>query len=153
MRRNDKEITGRAAIEKILAGAMVCRVALIDSDRPYIIPMHFVYADNVIFLHSASRGRKIDIARENPVAAFEVDEDVRLVESRSPCGWGTRYRSVTGTGSASFVDDVLSKREILGKFMEKYSGRGGWEFTDDSLAETCVMAIAIDTMTGKVSGY
>ena len=39
MRRNDKEIKDPALIEQILSTSEVCRIGLLDGDRPYIVPM------------------------------------------------------------------------------------------------------------------
>ena len=44
MRRKDKEIRDEAEIEAILKEAIVCRLALFDGRRPYIVAMCFGHA-------------------------------------------------------------------------------------------------------------
>ena len=61
MRRHEKAITDRAAIEAVIRRADVCRLGLSDAGHPYIVPVNFGYEDGVIFVHSAPEGRKIDI--------------------------------------------------------------------------------------------
>ena len=64
----------------------------------------------VITVHSAAHGRKLDLLRRNPHVCFEVDEDVAPVPHREACSVGMRFRSVIGTGRATFVEDVTEKR-------------------------------------------
>ena len=53
MRRSDKQIKDGKIIEKILEEAMVCRLALCDDGRPYIIPLNFGFKNNHLYFHSA----------------------------------------------------------------------------------------------------
>lgn len=41
MRRSEKEITDRPELLRIVAGAKVCRVAMSDGARPYLVPLSF----------------------------------------------------------------------------------------------------------------
>ena len=45
MRRKEKEITDKNQIEKILEESPVCRLAMVDGDKPYMVPMNFGYRD------------------------------------------------------------------------------------------------------------
>ena len=40
MRRKDREITDRKIIDKILTTSLICRVAIMDGDKPYIVPLN-----------------------------------------------------------------------------------------------------------------
>lgn len=51
MRRKDREITDRAAIEAILRRATVCRIGLVGKDGPYVVPMSFGYDAGRLYLH------------------------------------------------------------------------------------------------------
>jgi uncharacterized protein len=64
MRRSDKEITDSREIAAIMEKAAVCRIALVDDDFPYIVPVNFVVRNNYLYFHSAGTGRKIDILRK-----------------------------------------------------------------------------------------
>jgi hypothetical protein len=78
MRRKDREITDRAELLRILAKARVCRLALVDGDRPYVVPLTFALDGADLVLHSARTGRKLDILRRNPAVCFEVEEGVEI---------------------------------------------------------------------------
>ena len=150
MRRNDKEITSREEIEAIIARARVCRLAMIDGDEPYIVPMNFGYDDNRLYFHSARQGRKIDILRRNSRVCFEFDIDHRIVEAERPCKWGFRFQSVIGTGNVAFVDDPRAKSKALGIIMGQYSDQA-FEFDARAVDTTLVFEVVIDSMTGKRS--
>ena len=72
MRRSDKEINDPKTILRIIEEAEVCRIALSDGEKPYIVPMNFGYKDNSLYLHSASEGEKIDILKSNNNICFHV---------------------------------------------------------------------------------
>ena len=150
MRKKEKEITDRKEIEGILHGAEICRIALVDGDVPYIVPVNFGYKDGRIYFHSALEGRKIDIIRRNNRVCFEVDVDYRLLLGGAPCDWGMRYRSVIGTGRAHIVEDDIERKEGLQVLVQHYCP----EVEDVPTArgkKALIIRIDIDEMTGKRS--
>lgn len=56
MRRKDKEITDPRKIEAVLKKAAIIHIALLDGDRPYIVPLNYGYAENTIYFHCAREG-------------------------------------------------------------------------------------------------
>ena len=152
MKRKDKEVTGAKDIEDIIRRANICRLALCEGDRPYIVPLCFGYEDGKLYFHSASQGRKLELLENNRNVCFEMDIDQELVPGETSCKWGLRYRSVVGFGRASFVRDPESKREALGIIMKNYS-EGGLDFSESNVAETTIIKIDVEDMTGKISGY
>ena len=152
MRRSDKQITDTAAVEEILAGAEVCRIAMCDGNEPYLVPVNFGYRDRALFIHSACEGRKIDILRKNNRVCFEADAEVEILKGDAACGWGARYLSVIGTGTAHFVEDLSGKKDALDVIVRKYSGSGGHSYDDARVNAVCVIRIDIDGMIGKKSG-
>jgi uncharacterized protein len=51
----------------------VGRLACTTNDRPYIVPINYVYQCDAIFAYSMP-GRKISMMREQPLVSFEIDE-------------------------------------------------------------------------------
>jgi nitroimidazol reductase NimA-like FMN-containing flavoprotein (pyridoxamine 5'-phosphate oxidase superfamily) len=152
MRRAEEEIKDREAMETILHRATVCRLGLCRDSVPYVVPLSFGYRDNVLYLHSAPQGRKMDTIRENPHVCFEVDIDQELVPADTPCAWTVRYRSVIGWGKARLVESAEEKRAALDVILGHYAGGPG-EYRQDALEKVTVIAVEIDRMTGKQSGY
>lgn len=153
MRRSDKEIKDSKTIQKILNEAEVCRIALSDDDKPYIVPMNFGYKDNTLFLHSASEGYKIDVLKRNNNVCFQMDIKTEIVKSESPCNWGMKYLSLIGSGNAHLIDNLSEKREALDVIMSKYSPDVSFSYSDEALKEVLVIKVNIDNITGKKSGY
>lgn len=152
MRRNDKEITDTEVIDDIINRSTVCRMALSETNRPYLVPVCFGYRNRTLYVHSAREGKKIDILRKNNNVCVEFDVDHELVKADIACAWGMKYRSVVCSGTASFVDDDREKREALDVIMEHYS-TGSFEYNDKELADMIIIKIEIKSITGKQSGY
>jgi hypothetical protein len=63
-----------------------------------------------------------------------------------------KYKSVSGLGTASFIEDLDEKREALKILMEHY--RGPKEpMTEGMLKATAVIKIQITELTGKNNFY
>ncbi|NOX33686.1 MAG: pyridoxamine 5'-phosphate oxidase family protein [Deltaproteobacteria bacterium] len=150
MRIKEREIKDRKDVEKILRESRVCRLAMVDGDKPYVVPLNFGYKDGFLFFHSAKEGRKIDLIKKNPNVCFEVDKLIRLKKAKCACDFGIEYKSVIGSGTAEFLDDLEEKIEGLNAIMSQYSGRQ-FEYTNKMLEKTIVIKVTIDTMTGKQS--
>ena len=151
MRRKEQEITDRAAIESIIAKSTVCRLALSEADRPYIVPLCFGYEDNALYFHTAREGKKIDILKKNSRVCFEIDCDHELV-TETPCKWSMKYRSVVGFGRAFVKAEPESKRKALDIVMRHYAGRPS-DYSAAIMEKMLVIKVEIESMTGKYSGW
>jgi nitroimidazol reductase NimA-like FMN-containing flavoprotein (pyridoxamine 5'-phosphate oxidase superfamily) len=152
MRRADKEIADRGEIDRILRKATVCRLGLVDGAIAYIVPLSFGYEGNTLYFHSAREGKKIDLLKRNAVVCFQFDVDAEPVRSETSCGWTMRYRSVIGSGTASFVEDPGGKSSAMKIIMRQYTD-GPHEFPEEMLRKIAVIKVAIGEISGKVSGY
>ena len=151
MRRKDKEITDRAGIESIIHRCTVCRLAMADGNRPYLVPLSFGHKNNSLYFHSANRGKKLDILKKNNAVCFEFDIDCEPVKADKGCEWGMKYKSVIGFGKAFFIDDVESKSAALDIIVKHYSD-GSFTYPESELKNTVVIKVEITHMTGKQSG-
>jgi len=152
MRRKDKEISDESAIKSIIEKANVCRLGMVDGDKPYIVPLCFGYHDKVLYFHGTLQGRKIDLIRKNPNVCFEFDLISEPVESENACDWSMKYQSVIGFGKAAFIESPDEKRKALSVIMAQYSERL-FQFPENMLKATAVIKVEIDSMTGKQSGF
>lgn len=150
MRRSEREIRERIAIDAIIRRCQVCRLGLADGDTPYIVPMSFGYDGHFLYFHSAAQGRKLDILRRNNRVCFEFDTVEGLIEAEDACAWGMRFRSVIGTGLVHFVEDFEAKRGALSEIMAQY-GAGRYDFPEQVVNATVVFKVAIESVTGKQS--
>ena len=147
-----KIIRDRDTIESIIRRASVCIIALSDDDQPYVVPVCFGYEDDALYVHSAPRGRKLDILRKNNAVCFELDVDREIVRSGDACKWSVKYRSVIGFGKAFFAQDLAEKTKALDLIVTHYGGRPT-EYSEAMLRKTTIVKVEIQSMTAKVSGY
>ncbi len=159
MRKIDKEIKDPQILQEILNQSEVCRIALCDGEKPYLVPMNFAYSENRLYLHSATSGRKIDILKKNNNICFQMDIKVQMVRSENPCNWGMKYLSVIGSGKAHLIDDLPGKKEALDIIMAKYSQKSIesdeklFEYSENSLNNVLVIRVEVEEISGKKSGY
>jgi len=150
MRRKEKEITDRDEIEKILRESQICRLAMVEDDKPYIVPMNFGFKEGCLYFHSAKEGRKINLIKKNPNVCFEVDQLIQLKKAKLACDWGVDYKSVIGEGTAQLVNTMAEKKEALHIIMSQYSDRK-FEYSEEMLENTIVIKVTVYRMTGKKS--
>ncbi|MFH1754788.1 MAG: pyridoxamine 5'-phosphate oxidase family protein [Candidatus Latescibacterota bacterium] len=150
MRRKDQEITERKEIDEIIAASQVVRLAMVDGDKPYIVPLCFGYDGKVLYVHCARDGKKTEILKKNANVCFEFEEVGPLEESDKPCNWGIKYRSIIGSGKAVFLEDLEDKKKSLNLIMKQYTDQP-FQFEDRMVAAVTVIRIDIEEITGKRS--
>ena len=153
MRRKDRQITDLEAIRAILDKAKVLHLAMIDGDRPYVVPLNYGYTlENgalTLYLHSAREGRKLDVLRQNDRVAFVLETDVSPVSGGDiPCKYGEAYASVMGEGTAVLLDDPVQKIEALQILMKTQTGRE-FAFTPAMAESVAVIRVNVDSFTAK----
>jgi len=152
MRKKEQEITNRSEIDGIIRESKICRLALCDGDKPYIVPVNFGYKNNSLYIHSAPEGKKIDIIKKNPNICFEFDLLHEIVEADKACNWSIRYKSVIGYGLAYLVENNEDKIDALKILMNQYSEKP-FTFSENSVKKTAIIKIFINNLYGKKSGY
>jgi len=150
MRRSDKEITDRNAIEDIILRSKVCKLAMCEENRPYIVPLCFGFKNNTLYFHSAPKGKKIEILKKNPNVCFEFEIFTQIIKSAKACKWGMRYKSVIGFGKAGLITDDDLKRQAFDIIMNQYAD-GSFIYDDALLKSVVVINVGIQSMTGKQS--
>ena len=152
MRRKESEIKDIASIEEIIRKAQVCRLALSENDRPYIIPLCFGYKDKTLYFHSAREGKKLRILKKNNNVCFEIDTDRELIKGKKACSCSMKYRSVIGFGKAELIEETELKRRALNIIMQNYF-EGFFKYPDEAVNNTVIIKVEIESMTGKQLGY
>ena len=151
MRRSDKEITNQELIDHIIRNSLVCRLAMVDGDEPYIVPVSFGITGSTIYFHSSLQGRKTDILRKNPKICFEFESDVEIISNELACKWSFNYRSIIGSGIAEIITNTEEKTNVMKVIMKQYSDKE-FSIPIDSIQKTMVVKIAIISISAKQSG-
>ncbi len=139
-------------IEAIIRQASVCRLGVLDGHRPYIVPLCFGYRDGTLYFHGSPKSRKLDLIRANPQVCFEFDILTEPMPAPDPCKWNMRYRSVVGFGQASVVETLEEKRMALEIIARQYA-KAPADIPAKKISVTAVFKVAIESMTGKQSGF
>ena len=151
MRRQDKAISNREEIDRIIRSALVCRIAFADGDEPYMVPLSFGYDGEAVYIHTAKTGRKLDFIAANNRICFELETNVSIqTDERDACKWTFAFESVIGYGTISELRSSDEKSRGLNQIMQHYSGRE-WDIDETATATTRVWRIEIESVTGKRS--
>jgi len=152
------EIKSKEKVIEFLSSQQTGRIASIDKNGfPQIIPMNFVFINEIVYMHSHIRGEKLDNIRRNQKVGFEVDKSLEFLPSyfSDPTDASladTLYISVVMKGNASIVLDKEEKTIALNGLMEKYQPEGGYEPIKpdmDVLKGVEVIKIVPESLRGK----
>jgi len=152
------EIKSKEKIKEFLDKEHVGRVASIDENGyPQIIPMNFVFLDDVIYLHSHTKGEKLENVTRNEKVGFEVDRELEFLPSyfedpKDASLADTLYISVVIKGKGEIVKDKKEKTNALNGLLKKYQPEGKYEPISpemEVLDEVAIIKITPDSMRGK----
>ena len=145
MTKRELQITDPAEIRRILDTAKVLRLGLAVDGEPYVVPMNYGYTLEegklTFYLHSAMRGKKLDMLRANPRVFIELDCDQVPFEGTKPCTYGLSYSSLMGRGEAVLVEDVEEKMEAMTVLMKTQTGK---DFSFDEKLVSIVAVVRVD---------
>ena len=145
--KREIRITEPDEIARILNTAKVMHMGLAVDNEPYVVPMNYGYVLEdgklTLYLHSAVKGRKLDMIRSNPKVSFSIDCDRMPFEGRVACQYGMVYSSVMGKGTATIVEDVEEKKQAMSILMKTQTGK---DFTFEDRLVSIVAVIRIDVV-------
>ena len=152
MTKRERQITDEKQIRHILDTAKVLHLGLAVNNEPYVVPMNYGYTLEedklVLYLHSAVRGKKLDMIRANPNVFFEIDCDLMPFEGKVPCQYGLVYSSIMGRGKATLVEDVEEKKQAMTLLMKTQTGKD-FTFEDRLVSIVAVIRIDVTEYTAK----
>lgn len=152
MRRRDREITNKNAIEEFIAKEQILRIAFYDEGDIYIVPVNYGYLYNeqyTFYFHGAKAGRKYDLAKKKPTVGFEIDGNYMLLESEAACNFSATFQSVIGTGNLSLVEDNTEKITGLNTIMKQTTAKSEWNYSDEMLDAVAVFKLDVDKLSCK----
>ena len=145
-------VTDPEQILHILDTAKVLHLGLAVNDEPYVVPMNYGYTMEdgklTLYLHSAVKGKKLDMMQANPKVFFSIDCDRQPFEGKVPCQYGLVYSSIMGKGTASIVEDVEEKKRAMTLLMKTQTGKD-FPFEDRLVSIVAVIRIDVAEYTAK----
>lgn len=152
------EIKSKEKIKEFLDKEHVGRIATIDQNGyPQVIPMNFVFLNDAIYMHSHTKGEKLENVTRNDKVGFEVDRELEFLPSyfedpKDASLADTLYISVVIKGKGKIVNDRQEKTNALNGLMKKYQPEGRYEpISSDMhvLDEVAIIKVIPDSMHGK----
>ncbi len=119
MNKEDREITDPKELTNIIKKGQYVTIAMCKNNEPYIVTLNYGYdqTNNILFFHSALRGLKIDIIKENPIVCATIIEDKGYLQGKCK----HPYKSVVLWGTMEIIEDLEDKKyamNILLKHLE-----------------------------------
>ena len=152
MTKRERQITDPEQIRHILDTAKVLHLGLAVDNEPYVVPMNYGYTEEegklVLYLHSALKGKKLDMMRANPNVFFEIECDRMPFEGKLPCQYGLVYSSIMGQGKARIIDDVEEKMKAMSVLMKTQTGKD-FTFNEQLVSIVAVIRIDVEEYTAK----
>jgi len=127
------QIRSYEKIKEFLNEEHVGRISSIDENGfPQIIPMNFVFLNDVIYMHSHVRGEKLDNISQNNKVGFEADRELEFLPSyfedpHNASLADTLYISVVIKGVGTLITNREEKTLALNGLMEKYQPEGQYD--------------------------
>ena len=152
MTKRERQVTDPAQILHILDTGKVLHLGLAVDNEPYVVPMNYGYTMEegklTMYLHSATRGKKLDMIRANPKVFFEIDCDLMPFEGDVACQYGLVYSSIMGKGTAHIVEDVEEKMKAMSILMKTQTEKD-FTFNERLVSIVSVIRIDVDAYTAK----
>ncbi len=147
-----RTLTDHAGIVKIISRCQICHVAMVDPEgKPYVVPMNFGFADDVIYLHSAKEGKKIDCLTKNPAVCinFSTDHELLFQHEEVACSYSMKYSSVLCYGTVEFIEDAEAKKNVLDTVMRQYTEKK-FNYNHPSIREVCCWLVKVKRFEGRI---
>lgn len=162
MRLAKREVTDPEALRQIVDACRTVRIAAVDDEGIFIVPMSFGYEwEDVdggpvrltLWLHSAGEGRKAEafrtFARKGSHVAIEMDLEDGVIRGDYSCAWSFAYRSVMGTGAITEVADEVDKQHGLDQIMAHLAPGERVAYAPEALERVSVWRVDVASFTGK----
>ena len=155
MQKSECEITDPDIIEEIITRGKFLTLALCRRDEPYILTLDYGYdtVAHCMYFHSAKRGLKLDILKENSAVCGTIIEDNGYNEKACTHA----YRTLVFTGSIEVLKTLEEKKagiEVMLKHLaeEPDTMRKRLLARGETYNNIVVLRLKIDEITGK-EGY
>jgi len=159
MRKRKLEITDETLITEMLNAAEYGVLALCD-EKPYAVPVNFVYFDQSIYFHSSPKGKKMRMLKANNNVSFNVTTDSIIIPSYFSskedlaCPASAFFKSVIIDGEAEVVSAREEIVQVFSALMKKLQPEGRYKsFSsseyDKSFAALSLVKIKVHELSAK----
>ena len=152
MTRRELEVTDIVEITRILDESKIVHIAMVDEGEPYMVAMNYGYTLEGgklnLYVHGATKGRKLDVMRVNPNVFVEMECDMKPFDGDVACQYGMAYASLMGKGKAVVLETAKEKEDALSILMKTQTGKD-FVFNEKLVSIVSVIRIEIEEYTAK----
>lgn len=146
-----QKLTERELQDGVIKQAAYCHLSCSLDDQPYLIPISYGYDGKFLYIHTALRGKKVDIFHLNPQVCLAFESQVTLnPDPDLACKWSFSYQSVILEGSISELTSPADKVYGLEQVMAHYSP-SDWQFPPEMIRQTRIWKITPEHIYFKSS--
>ncbi len=148
VRRRDRELAEDEARDILSRADHGVLATLGANGWPYAVPVNHVLSGNVIYIHCAPEGHKLENIDFEERVSYCAVAGAKVM----PSMLSTLYESAVVFGRAALITDAAEKRKALILLVARFSG-GSPTTAEEALsrcgAEPRVIRIQIERITGK----
>lgn len=148
--RRDKQQVSQDECKRVLHESKRAVLSLIGEEGyPYGVPVNFVYdeKENIIYLHTAIEGHKIDAINHCNKVSFTTWDD----GYKEPGDWAYYVTSVIVRGKAEIITDPKIREEKIMNLGVRFTNDKEVQgMIDRNIGKVLLVGIYIDHMTGKL---
>lgn len=142
------EITDTSSIEGLLDEIEFGTLAL-SGEKPYSVPVNFVYLNNAIYFHGSYSGKKMRMMKANPLASFSAVKSYSYIPSyfstndESACPATQFFKSIIIDGKIEIISDEKEKAFALHNLMKKLQPEGRYKDLKEEMYKKMIQATAV----------
>lgn len=147
IRRKDRQLEDKDIVEILKNNNYGVLSTVSEDGYPYGVPLSYIYLNDAIYFHSATKGHKFDNITSNDKVSFCVVGQTQVL----PDEFSTKFESVIIFGMAiEIFDDEknMALLEIVNKYSPDYIEQGK-EYISKASKATRVAKITVEHITGK----
>ncbi len=157
--KNPLIVQDKRLIEEILDKTQYGVLAL-NGERPYALPVNFVYFESAIYFHGSHKGKKMTILKKKPLVSFSVIADHTILpsyimsDSDLACPATAFFKSIIIDGKVESIINMKEKRVVFSAMMKKLQKEGKYlDFDsneyDRALKKVALLKINIESISAK----
>ena len=142
------DITDKDLIREMLNGAEYGVLALCGQ-KPYAVPVNFVYFDESIYFHGSPKGKKMRLLKANNSVSFNITTDSTIIPSyfssteELACPASAFFKSIIIDGEAEIIDNREAVANVFTAMMNKLQPEGKFIGFDSSKYNTQFSALSV----------
>jgi len=155
LRRSDRALEPADAMQLIDDNCYGVLAMAWPDGSPYAVPINYGREGDMIYMHSATTGQKLDILRANPRAVLSVVEGGEITHGDLTCSASVTFRSALAFGKVTVVSEPALKLHGLRvlclacKVPVPVEGTANAAHFSARANDTVVLALQIEHVSGK----